>query len=69
MDKQSLDLTIAIPVRNEERNLAVCLPAIGIDFARRVVVIDSGSTDATAALARAHGAELIQFLWDGRFPK
>jgi glycosyltransferase involved in cell wall biosynthesis len=65
----ALDLTIAIPVRNEERNLASCLQAIGSDLARHVVVIDSGSTDATAAVARAHGAELIQFLWDGRFPK
>ncbi len=64
-----MDLTIAIPVRNEERNLASCLQAIGSDLARHVVVIDSGSTDATAAVARAHGAELIQFLWNGRFPK
>lgn len=27
-------LTIAIPVRNEERNLAVCLQAIGTDFSK-----------------------------------
>jgi glycosyltransferase involved in cell wall biosynthesis len=65
----TLDLTIAIPVRNEERNLVSCLQAIGSDLARHVVVIDSGSTDATAAVARAHGAELIQFHWDGCFPK
>lgn len=64
-----LDLTIAIPVRNEERNLAICLPAISNDFARQVVVIDSCSTDATAAVARAHGAELIPFTWNGHFPK
>ena len=62
-------LTIAIPVRNEERNLAVCLQAIGTDFAQRVVVIDSGSTDATAAVAAAHGAEVISFHWNGHFPK
>ena len=65
----SMDLTIAIPVRNEERNLASCLKAIGSDLARHVVVIDSGSTDATAAVVKAHGTELIQFHWDGRFPK
>ena len=45
-----LQLTIAIPVRNEERNLASCLQAIGSDLASQVVVIDSGSTDATAAV-------------------
>ena len=64
-----LSLTIAIPVRNEERNLAVCLQAIGTGFARQVVVIDSASTDATADVARTHGAELITFQWDGHFPK
>jgi glycosyltransferase involved in cell wall biosynthesis len=65
----ALDLTIAIPVRNEERNLGVCLHAIGSDFARRVVVIDSASTDATADVARRHGAELVNFAWNGHFPK
>ncbi len=64
-----LDLTIAIPARNEERNLSVCLQAIGADFASRVVVIDSASSDATASLARSHGAEVIEFHWDGHFPK
>jgi glycosyltransferase involved in cell wall biosynthesis len=67
--RKPLSLTIAIPVRNEERNLAICLPAIGADFARKVVVIDSGSTDATAEVARAHGVDLVPFSWIGHFPK
>jgi glycosyltransferase involved in cell wall biosynthesis len=62
-------LTIAIPVRNEERNLSACLQAIGADFASRVVVIDSASSDATASVARSHGAEVIEFHWNGHFPK
>jgi glycosyltransferase involved in cell wall biosynthesis len=65
----ALDLTIAILARNEERNLASCLQAISSDLARQVVVIDSVSTDVTAAVAGAHGAEFIQFHWDGRFPR
>ncbi|MGB5135674.1 MAG: glycosyltransferase [Prochlorococcaceae cyanobacterium] len=64
-----LDLTVAIPVRNEECNLATCLQAIGPGFARSLVVIDSGSTDTTAAIARNHGAEVVTFEWNGRFPK
>ncbi|MCT0208296.1 glycosyltransferase family 2 protein [Synechococcus sp. CS-1332] len=64
-----LDLTVALPVRNEERNLAPCLQAIGTGFARSVVVIDSSSTDATAEMARSHGAEVVNFEWNGRFPK
>ena len=65
----ALDLTIAIPVRNEERNLPGCLKAIGTDLACRVVVIDSGSTDQTAEIARNSGAEVVDFAWDGMFPK
>jgi glycosyltransferase involved in cell wall biosynthesis len=65
----ALDLTIAIPVKNEERNLPTCLEAIGAGFAKRVVVLDSGSTDATNEIARRHGAEVLDFEWDGRFPK
>ncbi len=69
-DKQpELDLTIAIPVRNEEKNLAGCLKAIGSGFARHVVVIDSASTDATKMVAQQHGVEVIDFIWDGKFPK
>ena len=64
-----LDLTIAIPVRNEEINLLGCLHAIGTDLVRQVVVIDSGSTDRTQKIARTWGADLIDFTWNGRFPK
>lgn len=64
-----LDLTIVIPVRNEEKNLPGCLAAIGSDLARRVVVIDSGSTDGTVPIARRFGASVVEFVWDGKFPK
>lgn len=64
-----LDLTIVIPVKNEEKNLAGCLDAIGIGWAKRVVVIDSGSTDDTAVIALEKGVELIDFKWNGKFPK
>jgi glycosyltransferase involved in cell wall biosynthesis len=66
---EPLPITLAIPVRNEERNLASCLQAIGANFALQVVVIDSASTDGTSTVARDHGAELIQFHWNGHFPK
>jgi len=66
---QPLDLTIALPVRNEERNLPGCLAAIGKDLARNIVVIDSGSTDTTHAIAKEFGAEVVNFTWDGKFPK
>lgn len=64
-----LDLTIAIPVRNEEQNLTGCFEAIGDHLARNIVVLDSGSTDATQTIAAKFGAEIINFEWNGKFPK
>jgi len=64
-----LDLTIAIPVRNEEKNLPGCLEAIGKDFAQKIVVIDSGSTDRTKEITIEHKADILDFVWDGKFPK
>ncbi|AKD05721.1 glycosyltransferase family 2 protein [Pontibacter korlensis] len=64
-----LDLTIAIPVRNEEKNLPGCLRSIGKDLAQKVVVIDSGSTDKTKEIAKHFGAEVLEFCWNGKFPK
>jgi glycosyltransferase involved in cell wall biosynthesis len=65
--RSTLPVTVAIPVRNEERNLPACLERLG--RFEQVVVIDSGSTDRTCGIARAAGAEVVDFRWDGRFPK
>ncbi|MFN2428992.1 MAG: glycosyltransferase family 2 protein [Cryomorphaceae bacterium] len=64
-----LDLTIVIPVKNEARNLPGCLDAIGSDFAKSIVVVDSGSTDETPEIAKKFGALLLNFEWNGKFPK
>jgi glycosyltransferase involved in cell wall biosynthesis len=64
-----LNLTIAIPVRNEAANLPGCLAAIGSDLASRIVIIDSSSTDATVNIAQKAGIEVLNFNWDGQFPK
>lgn len=64
---EPIPVTVAVPVRNEERGLGACLERLG-RFAR-MVVIDSGSTDRTCEIARSHGAQVIQFQWNGKFPK
>ena len=64
-----LDLTIAIPVKNEEVNLPGCLASIGTGLAKQIVLIDSGSTDRTKAIATEFGAKVIDFIWNGQFPK
>ena len=48
-------LTAVILTLNEEKNLPDCLASLK-DFAQRVVVVDSGSTDATREIALSMGA-------------
>jgi len=62
-----LSLTIVVPVKNEAHNLPACLASI--EGVPHLLVVDSGSTDATLDLARAAGAEILQFKWPGGFPK
>jgi glycosyltransferase involved in cell wall biosynthesis len=60
-------LSVLVPVRNEAANLAGCLASVS--FAREVVVVDSGNTDATQVIAEAAGAQVVQFVWNGKFPR
>jgi glycosyltransferase involved in cell wall biosynthesis len=46
--------------RNEERNLQGCLDSIR-DVASEIVVVDTGSTDATPEIAARNGAAVIPF--------
>jgi len=62
-----LPLTIVIPVKNEARNLPVCLASL--PTVEEVLVVDSGSTDATIEIATNAGVKVIDFKWNGRFPK
>jgi len=64
-----MKLTIAIPAKNEERNIGDCLNSIGQEFASRVVVLDSSSSDKTKDIALNWGAEVLDFVWNGQFPK
>src|SRR5690606_38151607 len=43
--------------------------AIGSDLVQRIVIIDSGSTDQTAQIAKSYGADVVNFRWNGKFPK
>jgi glycosyltransferase involved in cell wall biosynthesis len=63
----TLPITVVIPVRSEAQLIAECITRLK-RFAR-IVVIDSGSTDGTPEIASRLGAEVVDFRWNGKFPK
>lgn len=65
MDK--LPITVIIPVRNEEKNLPELLPLLS-DF-DEIIVVDSQSTDNTTKIVAEFDCKLVQFEWNGHFPK
>jgi len=57
-------LSAVIIARNEEANLPACLASLA-GLADEIVVVDSESTDRTAAIARAAGARVATHRFDG----
>ena len=62
-----LPVSVIVAARNEEKNLPRCLEALR--EAGEVYVIDSQSTDATPAIAGSFGAKVVQFCYQGGWPK
>ena len=64
---EKIPVSVIIPVKNEEKNLPQCLSLLK-DFSE-VIVVDSHSTDSTPQIVREYGYRLIDFSWNGQFPK
>lgn len=68
-DNSSLcPVSVLVPVKNEERNLGRCLERLR-GWAGEVVVVDSQSTDGTVEIAQSYGATVLQFHYQGGWPK
>jgi glycosyltransferase involved in cell wall biosynthesis len=59
-------LSATLIVRNEARHLPGCLESLQ-HIADEVVIVDTGSEDETPEIAKAHGASLSFFKWNGSF--
>jgi glycosyltransferase involved in cell wall biosynthesis len=64
---RQIPVSVLIPIRNEEANLPRCLESVR--WADEILVVDSQSTDASATVARRYGAEVVQFRFNGVWPK
>ena len=60
-------VTLVVMTYNEAKTIARCLDSV--PFAAEKVVIDSGSTDDTVAIAQAHGAKVVHQDWLGFGPQ
>jgi glycosyltransferase involved in cell wall biosynthesis/Tfp pilus assembly protein PilF len=59
-------VSLCMMVRNEEENLPHCLGPVA-DLVDEVIVVDTGSTDATREVAKRFGAKVIDFPWVDSF--
>jgi tetratricopeptide (TPR) repeat protein len=59
-------LSVCLIVKDEEKFLGQCLASVR-GLADQIVVIDTGSTDRTVAIAKEHGAEVHAFAWRDDF--
>ena len=62
-----LPVSVIVPARNEARNLPRCLQSLRA--VGEVYVIDSQSNDATVEIAKSYGAKVVQFHYQGGWPK
>lgn len=62
-----IEATVIILTKNEERHIARAVTS-ALTF-REVLVVDSNSDDRTAEIALACGARVVNYDWNGAYPK
>jgi glycosyltransferase involved in cell wall biosynthesis len=64
--RKKATLCVCMIVKNEEQHLARCLMSVK-PVADEIIVVDTGSTDKTKAIASALGATVFDFPWTNDF--
>ncbi|SEU20219.1 glycosyltransferase family 2 protein [Paenibacillus sp. NFR01] len=64
--RPKLPISLCMIVKNEADTLARCLKSVA-GVADELIVVDTGSTDGTAEIARRFGADVVDYPWNGDF--
>ena len=64
---ERVPVSVLIPIKNEAENLPRCLGCV--QWADEIFVVDSQSTDRSAEVAERHRAKVVQFEFNGTWPK
>jgi len=64
---RKVPISVIVPIKNEAGNLPRCLECVR--WADEIFVVDSQSTDGSVGLAQQHGAQVVQFEFNGTWPK
>ena len=59
--------SVIIMTKNEALNISKCLNVC--QYFQEVIVVDSNSTDGTRDIAESYGVKVINFNWNGKYPK
>jgi glycosyltransferase involved in cell wall biosynthesis len=62
-----VSVSVIVPIKNEAENLPRCLASIA--WADEIFVVDSQSADGSQRIAEAFGARVVQFEFNGTWPK
>ena len=65
--EKPIPITVLVQTKNEALGIEACLRALS-EF-DEVIVVDSESSDRTVDIVRSQGVQLVNFAWDGQYPK
>lgn len=61
-----ITISVCMIVKDEEKNLAACLDGL-TQIADEIIIVDTGSTDATKNIASQYTDKIYDFAWTGSF--
>lgn len=67
MKDSKIGISAVVFTKNESANIEECIKSL--QHFSEVIVLDSMSTDRTKEIATLLGATVIDFAWDGKYPK